>query len=127
MATNPDSLSFSRKLGGAKTRTSASQVLVQGLAFIRETSLFFSFLFFKLSLPPHFFICMCLSLPDYQHQLRATTASLVLLRLDVVVYLELGLIWLLRRSVLQLPDRERERCRKLDAEVADVWDGAQTG
>lgn len=70
---------------------------------------------------------MCLSLPDYQHQLRATTASLVLLRLDVVVYLELGLIWLLRRSVLQLPDRERERWRKLDAEVADVWDGAQTG
>lgn len=126
MATNPDSLSFSRKLGGAKTRTSASQVLVQGLAFIRETSLFFSF-FFKLSLPPCFFICMCLSLPDYQHQLRATAASLVLLRLDVVVYLELGLIWLLRRSVLQLPDRERERCRKLDAEVADVWDGAQTG
>lgn len=59
----------------------------------------------------------------------------MLLRLDVVVNLELGLIWLLRRSVLQLPDRKQKRGRereggrdgKLEAEGVDVWDGAQTG
>lgn len=34
----------------------------------------------------------------------AAAAGLLLLRLDVVVYLELGFVGLLRRSVLQLPD-----------------------
>lgn len=71
-------------------------------------------------------MCVSLSLPGDQDQLHeATAAGLVLLRLDVVVYLELGLIWLLCRSVLQLPDGERDR--KLDTEGVDVWDGAQTG
>lgn len=48
----------------------------------------------------------------------AAAAGLLLLRLDVVVDLELGLVGLLRRSVLQLPGRhtdgetERERYRK---------------
>lgn len=48
----------------------------------------------------------------------AAAAGLLLLRLDVVVDLELGLVGLLRRSVLQLPGRhtdgetERERYSK---------------
>lgn len=48
----------------------------------------------------------------------AAAAGPLLLRLDVVVDLELGLVGLLRRSVLQLPGRhtdgetERERYRK---------------
>lgn len=41
--------------------------------------------------------------------LEATAGSLLPLRLDVVVYLELGLVWLLCRSVLQLPGGDRER------------------
>lgn len=58
---------------------------------------------------------------------EAAAARLVLLGLDVVVDLELGLVWLLRRSVLQLPGRETERGgegrgehRKLAAEGVDV-------
>lgn len=41
--------------------------------------------------------------------LEATAGSLLPLRLNVVVYLELGLVWLLCRSVLQLPGGDRER------------------
>lgn len=51
--------------------------------------------------------------------LEATAGRLLPPRLDVVVYLELGLVGLLRRSVLQLPggDRQRDtgsnsRCRR---------------
>lgn len=51
----------------------------------------------------------------------ATAARLVLLRLDVVVYLELGLILLLRRSVLQLPDGERERERDTTSWKQKGW------
>lgn len=47
-----------------------------------------------------------------QWLLEATAGSLLPLRLDVVMYLELGLVGLLRRSVLQLPGGNRERDRK---------------
>lgn len=41
--------------------------------------------------------------------LEAAAGRLLPLSLDVVVYLELGLVGLLRRSVLQLPGGDRDR------------------
>jgi len=44
----------------------------------------------------------------------------VLLRIDVVVNLELGVVRLLRRSVLQLPGREREREKERERDTQEV-------
>lgn len=88
--------------------------------YVREQTLFLPR---SNSFPSSPSFSLCVSLPGDQCQLHvATAARLVLLSLDVVVYLELGLILLLGGSVLQLPDEERRR--KLDAEEVDVWDGA---
>lgn len=106
MAANPDSLSFQAKSSVEKTRLSASQALCWDWLFRKRVDFFFSTSSLLLSSS----LSVCLSLPGDQDQLHvATAARLVLLRLDVVVYLELGLIGLLCRSVLQIPDGERDR------------------
>lgn len=53
--------------------------------------------------------------------LEATAGRLLPLRLDVVVYLELGLVGLLRRSVLQLPGGDRE----IEEVTADAGGGGR--
>lgn len=56
------------------------------------------------------FTSISLSLYGAQNELlEATAGRLLPLRLNVVVYLELGLVGLLCCSVLQLSDGERER------------------
>lgn len=55
--------------------------------------------------------------------LEATAGRLLPLRLDVVVYLELGLVGLLRRSVLQLPGGDRE----IQEVTADAGGGGRVG
>lgn len=62
-------------------------------------------------------------LPPSLRLLEATAGRLLPLRLDVVVYLELGLVGLLRRSVLQLPGGDRET----EGVTADAGGGGRVG
>lgn len=62
-------------------------------------------------------------LPPSLWLLEATAGRLLPLRLDVVVYLELGLVGLLRRSVLQLPGGDRET----EGVTADAGGGGRVG
>ena len=105
-----------------ETRSSASQVWCWDWLLCKRAD-FILFLPRSNSFPSSPSFSLRVSLPGDQCQLHvATAARLVLLSLDVVVYLELGLILLLGGSVLQLPEEETRR--KLDTEEVDVWDGA---
>ncbi|MEQ2262413.1 hypothetical protein XENORESO_010918 [Xenotaenia resolanae] len=114
-------------------------VWLLGLAFHKRDIFLYSFTSTPSSIPPFFppsfFIVHPSLCVAFQHLLpEAAAARLVLLRINVVVNLELGLIWLLCGSVLQLPDREKEKEREggrqreeVRSRGVDVWDGAQRG
>lgn len=73
-----------------------------GTDFRKNRADFLLFCFLPRPPPP------TLSLSDQDQLHEATAAGLVLLRINVVVYLELGLVLLLCRSVPELPGGERE-------------------
>lgn len=116
MAVNPDSLPPSWELGREVKGRLLLGFWCWDWLFVRERTFLPGLHSLPSSLPPSFPLSLSpslrVSLPSDQHQLhQATAARLVLLGLDVVVYLELGLVGLLRRSVLQLPDRETRQER----------------
>lgn len=105
-----------------RRRTSASRdglwgVWLLGLAFHKRELTFHLYSFyldpiFNPTLPPSILSLPFISLRGVQLLLpEPAAARLVLLRFDVVMKLELGLVWQLRCSVLQLPDREKEKER----------------
>lgn len=118
MAVSPDWLSLSHKLCAEVENICLSwgggvMVAWIGFSYERADIFLYSFTSTPSSIPPFLPPSFFLRLSAWRSTLlpEAAAARLVLLRVDVVVNLELGLVWLLCRSVLQLPDREKEKER----------------